>query len=325
MASTRPPLAAILSVAGLSLSDAEKRLFADSHPAGFILFGRNCADKAQLKALTDDLKQTVGWNCPILIDQEGGKVARLKPPVWPEWPAASRIGKTFEQDMDAGYAVMHTVAQDLALHLTEVGINVNCAPVLDVGTPAMTEAIGSRCYSTNPAIVAAAGQAMCDTFLAHGVTPVVKHLPGHGRATVDSHYHLPHLDATLADLRKADYPPFASVLASANNARIWGMVAHLMIPALDTEMPSSLSTSIIRDVIRGELGLQGLLVTDDLDMQALKTYGDCTARALISVEAGCDLALYCHGDFTVMSALVAALPPMTDAGQARLAASGFHF
>jgi beta-N-acetylhexosaminidase len=319
----RPPLAAILSVAGHALTDAERALFSACHPVGFILFARNCGDPVQLRALTDELRDVTGWNCPVLIDQEGGRVARMKPPAWPEWPSARKMGEIFEQDEAAGRAVLHTTTRDMAEHLTAAGINVNCVPVLDVASPAMTDAIGTRCYSAKPDVVASAGMTACETLLSHGVTPVIKHLPGHGRATVDSHMVLPHLDATLADLQRCDFAPFKAVLASPFGPKIWGMVAHLLIPALDADLPSSLSKAIIQDIIRDALGLTGPLVTDDLDMKALAEYGNPVDRALKSLESGCDIALYCHADLEVMQDMAQRCPALTDIACDRLAKSGF--
>jgi beta-N-acetylhexosaminidase len=312
-ASPRPPCrAAIVGIAGTGLGPEERRLIAAHDPLGFILFARNCAAPGQVRALIADLRATVGRaDAPVLIDQEGGRVARLRPPRWPEQPPARALGRLAEADPEAGREAAWLHARLLAADLAPLGITVDCAPVLDLAWPGRTAAIGDRAFSADPKIVALLGQAALEGFLAGGVLPVIKHLPGHGRARVDSHLALPVVRASRQELAASDWRPFAA----CRDAPL-GMTAHVLYPALDPESPATHSARIIEEVIRGAIGFQSLLLSDDLSMQALGgRLGERCARAL---AAGCDVALHCNGDLAEMAEVLTAAGPLTAAAAARL-------
>jgi len=306
------PLAAVLSVEGERLSHGEKSIFSAAQPFGFILFGRNCKTSEQLKRLTDELRTCVGWHCPIFIDQEGGRVARMKSPEWPDFKSARHYGEQIE--CGAGEACLDEDMTALAKMLLDHGIDVNCAPVCDVLTNKTHNIIGDRAYSKNPEIVTQAAIRTSNMFLAAGVTPIVKHLPGHGRALADSHLELPIVDAPLEELEKTDFYPFAEIAKQPNAMSIWGMVAHIIYSKIDPDLPSTLSKTIINDIIRKKMGFESLLFSDDLDMKALENYGSIAQRANLSLQAGCDLALYCWANLDIMEQLAAELPPLSAKG-----------
>ncbi len=305
------PVAAIVGVAGPQLGADERALFETSSPFGFILFARNCQHPVQLRRLIDDLRAAVGReSAPVLIDQEGGRVARLGPPHWPARAAARSIGRLAEGDPEAGLEAAWLHARLIAADLEALGITVDCAPVLDLALPGRTGAIGDRALSADPALVGELGRAMIEGFLAGGVLPVIKHLPGHGRARVDSHLGLPVVDAGLEQLRASDFRPFRACRAAP-----LAMTAHLLYPALDPDRPATLSPRIIEEVIRGELGVTGALLTDDLSMGALAgTLGERTAAAR---AAGCDLALHCNGRYAEVADVLAAAGPLEGAARDR--------
>jgi beta-N-acetylhexosaminidase len=305
------PAAAIVGVAGAELGAAERALFAARPPFGFILFARNCVAPAQLRRLIGDLRAAVGrTDAPVLIDQEGGRVARLGPPHWPARGAARPIGRLAERDPEAGQEAAWLHARLIAADLEPLGITVDCVPVLDLAIPDRTAAIGDRALSADPALVGELGLAMLEGLLAGGVLPVIKHLPGHGRARVDSHAALPVVDADLERLRASDFQPFWTCRTAP-----FAMTAHVLYPALDPDRPATLSARIITDVIRGELGFEGCLLSDDLSMGALKgTIGERTAAAR---AAGCDLALHCNGRYAEMVEALAAAGPLEGAARDR--------
>ena len=306
------PRAAVVGIAGTVLDPAERELFLALPPAGVILFQRNCAERAQLRALTDALRALAPERpLPVFIDQEGGRVMRLRPPHWRALPAAGAIGRLAMADPDAACAAARLLGRLIAHDLREVGINVGCAPVVDVAATGMTEAIGSRSFSGDAGRVAVLARACADGLLAGGVAPVMKHLPGHGRAQVDSHLALPVVAATLAALRGSDFVPVPRLRDLP-----FAMTAHVVYPELDPHRPATTSRRVIGRVIRGELGVQGLLLSDDLAMQALS--GAPAERALAALEAGCDLALYCPGRIDETRAVLQAVPPLADSLQARL-------
>jgi beta-N-acetylhexosaminidase len=306
------PRAAIVGIAGTALGAAERELLLALSPAGVILFQRNCADRAQLRALTDELHGlALGRALPIFIDQEGGRVMRLRPPHWRALPSAGEIGRLAAVDLDAGREAARLLGRLIAHDLREVGIDVACAPVLDVATAGMTEAIGSRSFSQDPELVALLARSLADGLLAGGVAPLIKHLPGHGRAVVDSHLALPVVGATVADLRGADFVPVLRLRDLP-----FAMTAHVVYPELDPERPATSSRRVIANIIRGELGVQGLLLSDDLAMNALS--GDPAERALAALEAGCDLALYCPGQIEATRVVLQAVPRLAPSLQARL-------
>ncbi|MCB9964239.1 MAG: glycoside hydrolase family 3 protein, partial [Rhodospirillales bacterium] len=259
-------LPVVFSLSGPVLTSEEKSFFQEVNPFGFILFRRNIETPAQLRSLTDSLRDlTQTPDIPILIDQEGGRVQRLSQPHWPQYPCMQDCTNT---------AHLTSTLTNISRDLKAAGINVNCAPVLDVLTPATDQSIGNRAFSEDPDIVASCGIQSCAVFLQNGIQPIVKHLPGHGRAEVDSHKELPIVKASLADLQRTDFLPFQRVLAQPFAAQLWGMIGHCLYPALDPDFPASLSATIIRDIIRGTIGFPGLLFSDDLSMGALARYGD---------------------------------------------------
>lgn len=310
--------AVFFSVAGAVLSAEEKSLFQDTAPLGFILFARNCETPEQVKTLCKDLREAVGWHCPILIDQEGGRVQRLKPPIWRGYPSMQLFGTKAEVDMNDGLENLRFILMQLCEELREVGVDVNCAPVLDVLTPETHDVIGDRAFSEKPEIVSRLGLSVCRNFLANGITPVMKHIPGHGRACADSHKDLPCVDVPLDDLKSQDFVPFRDIAQSDIADGVWGMVAHIVYPSIDADLPSSVSPTIINNIIRKEIGFDGLLVTDDLDMDALSGIGDVEARVLAALEAGCDVALYCSGRIEDMKKIAKSVPKLSAKARVRL-------
>jgi beta-N-acetylhexosaminidase len=301
----------IFGLAGLALTDDEHALFRDVEPAGYIVFKRNIEDRAQLRALTDSLRDLHGRDdVAILIDQEGGRVTRMKPPLWPEFPAGAAFDALYDLSAMTAIEAARNNAEALALTLTEVGVTVNCAPLLDVRVPETHAAIGDRAMGSDAVRVAALGRAVLDGLKAGGVVGVVKHMPGQGRAVVDSHHELPTVSASKEEL-KQDFAPFRTL-----NWAPMGMTSHVVYQAYDRDRPSTMSSVIIDDVIRGEIGFDGLLMSDDLDMNALS--GDVPSRAVECVGAGCDLALNCWGRFDEMVEIAQRLPDITARAKERL-------
>jgi beta-N-acetylhexosaminidase len=301
----------IFGLSGLTLTDDERALFAAAKPAGYILFKRNIEDRTQVRALTDSLRELHGRDdVPILIDQEGGRVTRMKPPVWPEFPAGAAFDALYDVSAMTAIEAARSNAEALALTLSEVGINVNCLPVLDVRVPETTPAIGDRAMGSDPMRVAALGRGVLDGLKRGGVVGVVKHMPGHGRAVVDSHHELPTVTVSKNELEQ-DFAPFRSL-----NWAPMGMTGHIVFEAYDATNPATMSPLVIDEVIRGEIGFDGLLMSDDLDMNALS--GDVPSRAVRCVEAGCDLALNCWGRFDEMVQIVDRLPDITSIAKDRL-------
>lgn len=271
---------------GTQLSAAEREFFAREQPWGFILFRRNIGDRAQVARLTAELRACVGRDAPILIDQEGGRVQRMRPPHWPAYPAARWYGAS--NDPLVRQSLARLGARLMAADLREVGIDVDCVPVLDVPVAGADNVIGDRAYATDPDEVARLGRAAAEGLLAGGVLPVIKHIPGHGRAPADSHHALPRVGASRDALSAHDFRPFRH-LADMPMA----MTAHVVFEAIDARRPGTTSRRIFRDVIRGEIGFQGLVMTDDLSMKALS--GDYAERAKAAYAAGCDIILHCNG------------------------------
>lgn len=304
--------AAILGCEGLSLSAAERDLFRDHDPLGFILFARNIESPEQVKALTADLRDCVGRaDAPILIDQEGGRVARLPTPPWRRVPPAAEFGRLYVVDPDVACEAAWLNGRLLAQELSSLGINVDCVPVLDLQFPGAHEIIGDRSFGEDPQTVAALGRSLCEGLMAGGVLPVIKHIPGHGRATSDSHEALPVVDAPRDALEASDFKPFRDLADMP-----LGMTAHVVFTAIDGNAPATTSRAVLRDVVRGHMGFGGLLLSDDLSMKALSGgLGDRTRSAL---EAGCDVALHCNGRLAEMSEVLEACGPMTEAASTRL-------
>ncbi len=301
----------IFGLSGETLTPDERAFFADADPAGYILFRRNIADKAQLRALTDALRDLHGRDdLLIMVDQEGGRVARMQPPVWPAFPPGALFDRLYDIAPSSAIAAARANAQAIAVTLAEVGITVDALPLLDVRQDGASDIMGDRTLGSEPMRVAALGRATLEGLAAGGVVGIVKHMPGHGRALVDSHLELPTVTADAAAL-EADLAPFRTL----RNAPI-GMTAHIVYTAWDAERPASLSPIVIQDIIRGTIGFDGLLMSDDLDMKALK--GDIPALAAGVVAAGCDLALNCWGQMDEMVGIAAALPEMAAVSRARL-------
>lgn len=299
--------AAIIGVSGLRLTPEEAALLRRWRPMGAILFARNVADPDQLRALTGELREILGAEAPILVDQEGGRVARLKPPHWSKHPpAASFEGGPVE--------LAQAEAAAIGAECADVGLDVVCAPLLDLRLPGMHEVIGDRAFSADPAEVARLGAAWIAGLRAGGALPVIKHIPGHGRATMDSHEALPVVEATRAELA-LDFAPFRDLAADD----LWAMTAHILYPALDPARCATLSPTVIDGVIRGEIGFGGFLISDDLGMKALK--GDFGQLAQAVMEAGCDAALHCSGILAETASVLEACPELTDKALDRLAAS----
>lgn len=307
----RPCTAAIFGCGGLQLSDAEKAFFREVNPLGFILFQRNVLDPNQVRALTAELRQCVDNRfAPIFIDQEGGRVQRLKPPHWRAAPPAAMFGKLHGRNADLARRAVYLNSRLIGAELAELGIDADCAPVLDVRASGAHDIIGDRAFSINPAAVADLGGIMASALLEGGLLPVAKHLPGHGRSKADSHEELPVVDTPLDQLDAMDFLPFR-----ANSDCPLGMTAHIVYKSIDPDRPATMSTRVIEDIIRGDLGFGGLLMTDDLSMKALS--GDFERRATESREAGCDLVLHCNGDMAEMRAVAKGAGYIDAAGHAR--------
>ena len=284
----------IYGCAGTSLSATELDFFRQVRPWGFILFARNIREPAQVKALVEDLRGTVGdAQAPVLIDQEGGRVARLKPPQWRARPPAAVFGALHAQNPEAASEATYLNARLIAHDLASLGINVDCLPVLDVPVPGAHDIIGDRAFATAPATIIALGKAQIQGLMDGGVLPVMKHIPGHGRAGADSHLALPRVSATVEELSASDFVTFRSL----DQCPI-AMTAHVVYESIDPQRPCTTSPKVIRDVIRGEIGFKGLLMSDDLSMKALD--GPLSVRAKQALFAGCDLALHCNGDMEEM-------------------------
>ncbi len=307
--------AIIFGCEGLSLTDWERSFFADSDPCGFILFARNCESPEQIRALIADLRETIGRSsAPVLIDQEGGRVARLTPPQWRAAPAAGRFGLLAGRDPGLAEQAVHLNARLIAAELRDLGITVNCAPVLDLPAPGASNVIGDRAFGADPERVAELGRAFCDGLLAGGVLPVIKHIPGHGRARVDSHFDVPVVETPRAELEVSDFRPFAALAGTP-----WAMTGHLIYTAIDPDNSATMSRAVIAEIIRGTIGFDGVLVTDDLSMAALS--GDYAARTARSLAAGCDLVLHCNGKAEEMIAVMDGARPLSAESTRRLAAA----
>jgi len=302
---------AIFGLSGLTLTDDERAFFRDSEPAGYILFGRNIENREQLRRLTDDLRGLDGrTNLPILIDQEGGRVARMRSPEWPLFPSGAAFDALYDRAPASAIEAARLNAMALAVMLSEVGITVDCLPLLDVRQPGASDVIGDRALGSEPMRVAALGRAILGGLQAGGVVGIVKHIPGHGRALLDTHEALPTVDASDRDLQ-TDLAPFAALRDAA-----MAMTCHVIFEAWDPERPATLSPIVIDSVIRQRIGFHGLLMTDDLDMKALS--GDVPSRAADAIAAGCDIALNCWGRMDDMVGIANALDPISTVSQARL-------
>ena len=308
-----PPRAAIVGCAGPALLPVERALFRGAGPLGFILFARNCTEPGQFRDLVAELRAAVGRaDAPILIDQEGGRVARLGPPHWWRPPPARAIGRLAQDGMETARRASWLHGRLIAEDLAALGITVDCAPVLDLGLPGTHGVIGDRAYGATPGLVAALGRSFCEGLLAGGVLPVIKHVPGHGRAKADSHLELPEVTASRAELEATDFAPFKALADMP-----WAMTAHVAYRALDGGTAATCAARLIAEIVRGEIGFAGVLVSDDLGMKALS--GDFAARTRAALDAGCDLALHCSGDPGEMAAVMGAALRLAPEAVARLA------
>ncbi|MFL0417823.1 glycoside hydrolase family 3 N-terminal domain-containing protein [Sphingomonas sp. 179-I 2A4 NHS] len=304
----------IFGLSGPVLTPDERAFFAEARPAGYILFKRNVVDRAQLRALTDSLRDLEGRSdVAILVDQEGGRVARLGPPEWPAFPAGPAFDALYEKAPISAIEAARANATALGLMLSEVGITVDCLPLLDVARAETTEAITSRAYGSEPKRVAAMGRATLEGLAAGGVVGVVKHMPGHGRAIVDTHYHLPTVTASEAELED-DLAPFRALAGAP-----MGMTSHIIFEAWDKERPATLSPIVIEDVIRRRIGFDGLLMTDDIDMKALS--GTPGEKAAGAIAAGCDLVLDCWARMPEMIEIAGRLGEIAPRSRERLDAA----
>jgi len=305
----------IVGVAGTALTPRERDFLKDVRPAGTILFARNLESHAQIIDLTGAMREAVGADdLLVLIDQEGGRVQRLRPPLGRALPPAATYGRLYANDPETACGAAFAVARLLAEDLTALGVNTDCAPVLDVPVAGSHAIIGDRAYGTTPDQVADLGRAVAEGFMAGGVLPVIKHIPGHGRATKDSHLALPVVTEDRAALSATDFAPF-KVLSAMPAA----MTAHVVFRAIDPESPASTSEIVTREIIRGEIGFDGLLMSDDLSMKALG--GPMRARAEQVIAAGSDLVLHCNGDFAEMQAAAAGSPPLEGRARSRFEAA----
>ena len=306
------PKAFICGCAGLALGPEERRFLRESDPWGLILFKRNVGDRDQLRALVGSFRECVGRaDAPVLVDQEGGRVQRLGPPHWPRYPAAGAIeaGAEPAEAENAARLIARLIARDLS----EVGITVDCAPVLDVAEPETHAVIGSRSFSQRPERAAAMGRAFAEGLLAGGVLPVIKHMPGHGRARADSHHELPVVKAGRDELER-DFFPFRAL-----NDLPMAMTAHVIFGALDPERPATASRIVVEEIMRGEIGFDGLIMSDDVSMKALRGPFDERARAIF--DAGLDVVLHCNGDLEEARAVAAASPALAGRSLERAAAA----
>lgn len=309
------PKAFIAGLTGLELAPQEREFFRAEDPWGFILFARNVDTPEQVTRLTHELRSCVGReDAPVLMDQEGGRVQRLRPPHWEHYPAGAALGALYEHSRQDGLRAAWLMSRLHAFDLLKLGITVDCLPVLDVPSPDGHEVIGDRAYGRTPKAVTDIGRAAAEGLISGGVMPVIKHIPGHGRAAADSHLELPVVEASLEALESRDFPPFHALRDMP-----MAMTAHVIYRALDESEPATTSKRIIETIIRDRLGFDGLLMSDDVSMNALS--GDYSSRTQAIFEAGCDAVLHCNGDMGEMAAVAEATPVLKDKGLRRAEAA----
>jgi beta-N-acetylhexosaminidase len=304
----------ITGVAGVALSDEERRFLRDAQPWGLIVFKRNIAGPAPLRALIDDFRATIGRAAPVLVDQEGGRVQRLGPPHWPSYPPGAAYGALYDMDRDRGLATARLGARLIAADLAALGIDVDCLPIADVPVAGANAVIGNRAYGTELGKVAAIAGAIAQGLADGGALPVLKHIPGHGRATADSHLRLPVVKVGRETLEATDFAAFRAL-----NDLPMAMTAHVVFSALDSVAPATTSAVIVRDVIRDSIGFAGLLMSDDISMGALS--GSLAERSGAAIAAGCDMILHCNGQMPEMRAVAAAVPELSGEASRRAAAA----
>lgn len=290
----------ITGLAATTISATERAFFRDARPWGLILFKRNIDNPKQVADLTRSFRDIVGWEAPVLVDQEGGRVQRLGPPHWPVYPPGSRYGEIYDRDRTSGLAAARLAGHLIASDLSAVGIDTDCLPIADVPVAGGDPVIGDRAYGTDPGKVAAIAGAVAQGLLAGGVLPVLKHLPGHGRAGADSHKALPVVDTARETLERTDFAAFRPLAELP-----LGMTAHVVFSAFDAVAPATTSVTMVSQVIRGSIGFQGLLMSDDVSMGALS--GTIAERTQAALAAGCDVVLHCNGDFHEMNEVAGAV------------------
>jgi beta-N-acetylhexosaminidase len=304
----------ITGLSGTALTAEERAFLREAEPWGFILFRRNVDRPEALRNLIDDVRTTLGRAAPALIDQEGGRVQRLGPPHWPKYPPGAAYGAIYDRDRGAGLAAARLGARLIAADLTALGIDVDCLPLADVPVAGSDPVVGDRAYGQEPAKVAAIAGAIAEGLVEGGVLPVLKHIPGHGRATADSHQKLPLVGASRAELEVTDFAAFRPLVALP-----LAMTAHVVFTAIDPVAPATISATIVRDVIRDSIGFGGLLMTDDISMGALS--GTVAERSRAAIAAGCDMVLHCNGEMLEMVAVAAAAPALSGEAARRAAAA----
>lgn len=301
----------ITGVSGTALTDDERAFLRDQRPWGFILFKRNIETPDQVIRLVEEMRSAIGQpGAPVLIDQEGGRVQRLQPPQWPAYPPGAVFSALYDADRETGLEAARLSSRLIAADLADLGITVDCLPLADVPVPGADSVIGDRAYGTAPEKVAAIGRAVTNGLAQGGVLPVLKHIPGHGRATADSHFRLPTVDTPAGELAKTDFAAFKP-LADLPMA----MTAHVVFSALDPAQPATTSATIIEQVIRGTIGFQGLLMSDDVSMNALQ--GSIAERTRASLRAGCDVVLHCNGKLDEMTEVAGEAPELAGMALAR--------
>ncbi len=293
----------ITGLAGLEVSANERAFLREAQPWGMIIFKRNVSTPTQVCALISSFRDIIGWEAPILVDQEGGRVQRLGPPHWPAYPPGARYGELYDRAPAAGLAAAGLAGHLIASDLRSLGIDVDCLPLADVPTAGSDRVIGDRAYGGEPSKVAAIAAVIAQGLMAGGVLPVLKHLPGHGRATADSHQRLPVVETEREHLETTDFAAFRPLAGLP-----LGMTAHVVFSAIDPVAPATTSATIVREVIRGFIGFQGLLMTDDISMAALS--GTIAERSRAALAAGCDIVLHCNGDPVEMTAVAGAVPEL---------------
>lgn len=305
-----PARAFITGLAGLTISANERAFLREAQPWGLIIFQRNVSSPAQVSDLTRSFRDLVGWQAPVLVDQEGGRVQRLKPPQWPAYPAGARYGALYDGAPEVGLAAARLAGHLIAADLRPLGVDVDCLPLADVPVAGGDPIIGDRAYGSEPGKVAAIAAAIAQGLTAGGVLPVLKHLPGHGRAGADSHLKLPVVDTPRATLEATDFAAFRPLAGLP-----LGMTAHVVFSSIDPVAPATTSVTMVREVIRGFIGFQGLLMSDDISMGALS--GTLAARSQAALAAGCDVVLHCNGDLREMTQVASVVPELSGEALAR--------
>jgi beta-N-acetylhexosaminidase len=304
----------ITGVSGVTLTASERSFLRDAEPWGFILFGRNVSTPAQISKLVAECREAVGTEAPVLIDQEGGRVQRLGPPDWPHYPSGATYGRIYDSDVEKGLAAARLGARLIASDLLALGIDVDCLPIADVPVRGANDVIGDRAYGRTPEAVAAIAGAVAAGLLAGGVLPVLKHIPGHGRARADSHERLPVVKTPRVELETCDFAAFRPL------SRLpMGMTAHVVFSDIDPLAPATTSATIVQEVIRGFIGFQGLLMSDDIGMGALS--GSTAVRTQAALAAGCDVVLHCNGKLEEMQEVAAHAPKLLAKSAERAAAA----